>query len=98
LTLRVAGAAVREKLGVAPTVRAIVVLWLKLPETPVTVTVEDPATALLAAVNVSVLLPVALAGLKAAVTPPGNPETVRFTALLNPFCAAMAMVLVPLPL
>jgi len=55
-----------------------------------------PADAEFEAVKVNVLVPVALAGLNAAVTPLGNPETVRFTLLLNPFCGAMVMVLVPL--
>ena len=39
----------------------------------------------------------ALAGLKDAVTPAGNPDTARFTAPLKPCCVLMVMVLTPLP-
>ncbi len=38
-----------------------------------------------------------VAGLKAAVTPLGNPETARLTVPLKPFCPATLMMLLPLP-
>jgi hypothetical protein len=60
------------------------------------VTVEVPAAAALLAVSVSALVVVALAGLKAAVTPVGRPEAVRATLPVKPFWGVMVMVLVPL--
>jgi hypothetical protein len=50
------------------------------------VTVAFPKVAELLAVSVSVLVEVVLAGLNEAVTPLGNPEADRLTALVNPFC------------
>ena len=47
------------------------------------------------AVRVSVLVFVALAGLKVAVTPLGRPEAAKLTLLLNPFCGVIVIVLVP---
>jgi hypothetical protein len=84
------------KLG-AVTVSTSVVVPLSAPETPATVTVLVPAVAVLLAVKVSELAPAVLEGLKAAVTPPGNPDTVRLTVPLKPFCPATPMVLLPLP-
>jgi hypothetical protein len=46
-------------------------------------------------VSVSVLLPVAGFGLKAAVTPLGNPEAESDTLPLNPSCGVIVIVLVP---
>jgi hypothetical protein len=65
------------------------------PEVPVTVT--DPAYGLAVAlvVSVSVLLPVAGFGLKAAVMPLGNPEAESDTLPLNPSCGVIVIVLVP---
>jgi hypothetical protein len=67
----------------------------------VTVTVAAPKVAVLEAVNVRTLLVpvvVVVAGLKLAVTPAGNPDAVKVTALANPFNLAMVIVLVPLAL
>jgi hypothetical protein len=77
-------------------VSPMVVELVSAPETPVTVTVYVPAAAALFALNVSPLLLVVLAGLKAAVTPLGMPDTARATLPLNPFWPATLMVLVPL--
>ncbi len=78
------------------TVRLIVAVWLKLPETPVIVTVDVPVVAVLLAVRVKVLVDVALAGLKLAVTPLGKPEAERLTLPVNPFAGFTVIVLVPL--
>ncbi len=93
---RAVGARDSVKLG-AVTVSTRVVVPLSVPETPATVTVLVPAAAVLLAVKVSELVPAVLAGLKAAVTPPGNPDTARLTVELKPFCPATLMVLLPLP-
>jgi hypothetical protein len=77
-------------------VRLSVVEWLRLPEVPVMVTVEVPVAAVLLADKVSVLVEVVLAGLNDAVTPLGNPLAESATLPVNPFCAAMETVEVPL--
>lgn len=90
--------------GVAETVNAgdpVIVsvsraVLVRLPEVPVIVSVDVAAAAEPAAVTVSVLLVMALAGLKDAVTPAGNPDTARFTAPLKPCCALTVTVLTPL--
>lgn len=74
--------------------RLIVVVIVRLPEVPVTVTVDVVSAAELAAVNVSVLALVVLAGLKAAVTPVGRPEALRATVPLNPYSGFTVMTLV----
>jgi hypothetical protein len=89
------GDAERVKLGGGVTVKATVVMCDKLPAAPVIVTVTVPRTAVLLAVNVTVLVPVVLPGLNAAVTPLGRPEALRLTLLLKPFSGLTAMVLVP---
>ena len=90
------GEAESEKSGAAFTVRVIVVVWVSVPETPVTVSVTVPVAAVLLAVRVSVLAEVALVGLKLAVTPEGSPLTERFTDPLKPFNGFTVMVLVPI--
>jgi hypothetical protein len=82
--------------GKAITVRETVVVFVKLPEVPVMVTVAGPATAVLAADSVKVLVLVAGLGLKAAVTPFGKPVADKVTVPLKPFCGVTVMVLVPL--
>ena len=67
-----------------------------MPDVPVIVTVEVPATAVLLAVNVSVLVLVAGFGLNDGVTPAGRPDAVRFTLPVNPFVGVTVIVLVPL--
>lgn len=63
---------------------------------PVTVTVAAPVVAVLLAERVKVLVFVALAGLKDAVTPLGKPVAVKATLPLKPFTALTVMVLMPL--
>lgn len=73
------------------TVRAMVVEWVREPETPVTVTVAVPTVADADAVNVSVELALPLAGgvtglvEKAAVTPVGKPVALSVVAELKLF-------------
>jgi len=74
----------RLKLG-AGMVNAMVVVLVRAPEVPVTVTVCVPGTAVLPGVSVSVLLLLVLAGLNVAVTPLGSPDAAKFTLLLKPF-------------
>ena len=93
-TVRVAGDIASVKLGACATVRLIVVVMLRLPEVPVTVTVDDVSAAELAAVNVSVLALVVLAGLNAAVTPVGRPETFSATVPLKPYSGFTVIALV----
>jgi len=71
-----------------------VVVFVKLPDTPVTVTVTVPVVAVLFAVNVSVLLLVVLLGLNNAVTPLGRPDADKLTLPLKPFCAVTVIALV----
>ena len=66
--------------------RETVVLFVKLPDVPVTVTVTVPVVAVLLAVSVSVLLLAVLVGLNDAVTPLGRPAADKLTLLLKPFC------------
>ncbi len=70
------------------------VVFVKLPDTPVTVTVTVPVVAVLLAVSVSVLLPDVLLGLNAAATPLGRPAADKLTLLLKPFCAVTVIALV----
>jgi len=73
-----------------------VVLFVKLPDEPVTVTVTVPVVAVLLAVKVSVLLLAVLVGLNVAVTPLGRPEADKLTLLLKPFTGVTVIVLAPL--
>jgi len=77
-------------------VRETVVVFVKLPDEPVTVTVTVPVTAALLAVSVNVLVLVVLLGLNEAVTPLGRPDADKLTLPLKPFCGLTVMVLVPL--
>jgi hypothetical protein len=72
------------------------VVWVKLPDVPVTVTVAVPAVAEALAVSVKVLAPVVLVGLKAAVTPVGRPEAVKLTLPVKLPTSATVIVLAPL--
>src|SRR5438067_13464244 len=74
----------------------MVVVWVKLPEVPVTVTVAVPVVAVALAVNVRLLVPVVLAGLKVAVTPAGNPDADKLTLPLKPLLGFTVMVLLAL--
>jgi len=72
------------------------VVFDKLPELPVIVTVTVPVGAVLLAVNVNELVLVVLAGLKDAVTPLGNPVADKLTLPLKPLWGETVIVLVPL--
>ena len=82
------------------TVKAIVAVWVVVPDVPVTVTVLVPVVAVEDAVNVSVDVALPLAGgvtgfvEKAAVTPLGRPDTLSVVAELNPFWLVTVIVLV----
>lgn len=80
----------------ARTVSETEVVFVKLPEVPVIATLTVPVVAVPLAVNVKVLVPVVLAGLKAAVTPLGRPEADKLTLPVKPFCGVTVMVLEPL--
>jgi hypothetical protein len=62
-----------------------VVVWLKLADVPLIVTVNVPLAALLLAVNVMVLAEVAGFGLNDAVTPLGWPDADNVTLPVKPF-------------
>ena len=76
--------------------RESVVVFVKLPDVPVTVSVTVPVVAVLLAVKVSVLLLAELLGLNDAVTPLGRPDADKLTLLLKPFSGVIVMLLVPL--
>src|SRR5579872_900858 len=101
VTDRLVGDALSVKSGVAAAlmVRAMVVVWVTPPPVAVMVTFAVPVVAVAPAVNVRVELPLPGAamdaGLKAAVTPDGKPETVSETAELNPPLTVVEMVLLP---
>jgi hypothetical protein len=81
----------------------MVVLWVSVPDVPVTVTVAAPVVAVAEAVKVSVEVALPLAGgvtgfvEKAAVTPLGRPVALNVVAALKLFWLVMVTVLVPLP-
>lgn len=91
----VLGEAESVKVGFA-TVRLKGMVFVRLPDVPMMVTVSVPVAALELAFRVSVLLDVAGFGLNAAVTPVGKPEAESVTLPLNPFTGMMVIVLVPL--
>lgn len=78
------------------TVRAMVVVAVRLPEVPVIVTVADPVVAVPLAVRVNTLVPVVGFVPNAAVTPLGNPDAARVTLPVNPPTSVTVIVLVPL--
>jgi hypothetical protein len=80
------------------TVSEMLVVAVRLPELPVTVTVAVPTVAVLLTASVSKLDPVVGLGTNAAVTPPGRPEAARFTLPENPFTPVTVIVEVPEPL
>jgi len=96
-TVRDAGEAPIVKFGVAAalTVRASVVVAIRLPEVPVMVTVAVPVVAVALAVRVSRLVPVVGFVPNTAVTPLGKPDAARVTLPLNPFTSFTVMVLEP---
>ena len=80
----------------ALTVRAMVVVAVRLPEVPVMVTVDVPVVAVLLAVSVNTLVPVVGLVPNAAVTPLGSPDAASVTLPVNPFLSVTEIVLVPL--
>jgi len=97
MRLTLAGVAESVKVGGAATVRAIVALVTVAPALPVTVTAQVPGAAFPAALNVSVVVRVAFAGLNVAVTPAGSPAIEKATKALKPPCGATEIVLPALP-
>ena len=61
------------------------VVFDKLPDAPVTVTIAVPVAAVLLAVNVNLLVLAVLLGLNDAVTPLGRPDADKPTLPLKPF-------------
>jgi hypothetical protein len=76
-------------------VSVMVALPLRLPEVPVTLTVEVPMAAVLVADRVKRLVDVAGLVPKTALTPLGRPDALKFTLLLNPFKGLIVMVVDP---
>jgi hypothetical protein len=74
----------------------MVVVWLRVPEVPVTVTVAVPTVAVLLAVNVRALVEVVGFVPKLAVTPLGRPEAESVTDPVKPFDGVTVIVLLPL--
>ena len=91
-TIKEAGAALMRNAGF--TVRATVVVAVRVPEVPVMVTVAVPVVAEPLAVRVRTLVPVVVAGLKEAVTPFGRPDAARLTLPVNPLIGFTVMVVV----
>jgi hypothetical protein len=75
----------------------IVTLPLRVPEVPMTLTLNTPVAALLVAENVTSLVLVAGFVPNVAVTPLGRPDAVQFTLPLNPFTGLIVMVVNPDP-
>src|ERR1700690_1488126 len=96
--LQLLGAADNVKFGAPVTVRLMVVVCVRVPEVPVTVTVVGPPVVAEAlAVSVKTLVVLVLDGLKDAVTPLGRAEvTAKFTLPAKPFSGFTVIVLVPL--
>jgi len=94
--LKLVGLAESVKFGGGVTVRLIVVVsGVKLPDVPVTVTVDIPAEAEPLAVSVKMLVPVVGFVPNAAVTPLGSPEAASVTLPVKPFVGFTVIVLVP---
>lgn len=75
--------------------RESVVVFVKLPDVPVMVTVKVPVAAVPVADRVKRLLEVAGFVPNAAPTPFGKPDAVKFTLPLNPLRGLMVMVVEP---
>ena len=63
---------------------AIVVVFVKLPDLPVTVTDAVPVFAVVLAVSVNVLVLIVLVGLKDAVSPLARPDADKLTLPVKP--------------
>lgn len=97
-TVKLVGEADSEKFGAAGalTVKLIDVVWLRVPEVPVIVTVEVPVVAVLLALNVTTLVDVVGFVPKLAVTPAGSPDADKLTLPVNPPLGVTVMVELPL--
>ena len=97
-TVKLVGEADSEKFGAAGalTVKLIDVVWLRVPDVPVIVTVEVPVVAVLLALNVTTLVDVVGFVPKVAVTPAGSPDADRLTLPVNPPVGVTVMVELPL--
>jgi hypothetical protein len=92
------GASVKPVVTLATAMSAMVVLAVRLPEVPVMVTVEVPATAVLLAAKVTTLEPVVGLVPKVAVTPLGRPLAASVTLPVNPpasFTETVSVALLP---
>src|SRR6266581_4039748 len=76
--------------------RETVVVFVKLPDEPVTVSMTVPVVAVPLAVSVNVLVLAVLLGLNDAVTLLRRPDVTNLTLPLKPFCGVTVMVLAPL--
>lgn len=76
-------------------VRETVVVFVRLPDVPVMVTVKVPVAAVPVADSVKRLLAVAGFVSNVALTPFGKPDAVRVTLPLNPLSGFMVMVVEP---
>src|ERR1700693_1469450 len=96
--LRVLGEADSVNAGAAVTVRLTVMVCVKAPEAPWTVTVTGPpVVAVGLAVSVKVLVVVVGVGLNDAVTPVGSVEVTDIVTFpVKPFVGLTVIVLVPL--
>ena len=70
-------------------------MLLRVPEVPVIVTSKVPVAAVPLADKVSTLMAVAGFAPKAALTPLGKPDALRFTLPLNPFTGVIVSVVEP---
>lgn len=77
-------------------VKLMVVVWLSVPEVPVTVTVLVPTVAVLLAANVRALVDVVGFVPKLAVTPLGRADVESVTDPVKPFVGDTVIVLLPL--
>ena len=98
VTLKLLGEADSEKLGVATpfTVNEIDVVWLSVPDVPVTVTDDVPVVAVELAVKVTTLLPVVGFVPKLAVTPLGRADVESVTLPVKPPDGVTVTVELPL--
>ena len=97
-TVKLVGEAESEKLGAAGAamVSEMLVVWVSVPETPVTVTVLVPVVAVLLALKVRTLDPVVGFVPNVAVTPLGRAEVESVTDPVNPPEGVTVIVLLPL--
>lgn len=86
----------RVRAGAPVTVSCMPASLVKLPDTPLTITVDFPPPAPAATVRVSVLVEVVGFGLNAAVTPLGRSDADNVTLPLKPLAGTTVIVLVPL--